>query len=504
MADLPEIEAEAVSSPVDLTRSAGMAGRATADAFEQASRVLGGVTNTLGQIMRTNDQAAIAEHKSGVDADIDDLVVQFKGDPNGFRAALSAARTATVERTPGRYARAVGAYFDQVGTRATTAIARERANMDIVSSKSALEQRKSVLEGKLEAWRSQGPAIQGDPDYMADLSEYAGVVQQLGNPLYGSSPEEAQARLDGAMARQRVGSALSEARNIYSSHGLAAAKTFIESTVNDPDIPLSTYDRQQLANGAREDINLLHQADVEQERATREAERDKKAAQRDRTDDLTLDAFTGSLSPAQITSEIQSGTITEAQGVRLLRMRKAAMRSSGGGRQKSESTLAREALIQAAGGDKDAAKQAAKLAERGVIDPSDAGEVAAAFKTAKGNPRVAAGVDHISTSLAERGDDRKGAIAHYMKQAALGLIPEGREMQAAQDVEKKYRGRAYSTLPAPMFGAGVPRNADDVARVASTTKRAFQNGRISQATYLSEMKNLSAWRDRSAAQRGGR
>lgn len=489
--NLPEIEAEVITPLADMSRGAGLGERAGAAAFSQAAQTFSDIGGMLTHYQKGVDDGERAKIRSAVDYDLDRLAAEHKGDPQGFETAAAKMRTELISRVPSRYAGVTGAYVDTLGKQRSGTLYMQRAQMDTESAKSALEQRKSVLEGTLQAFQRQGPSALQTPEYQAAFGEYSEVLTSLGNPLFGSSPAESQARIEVAKTRQITGAALTEARDIYAKEGLASARGFIERTINDPSLNLSAYDRQQLENGAREEINLMHQATIEAERETRQAEQALKASQRETTDDFMLDAVLGTLNKGTVMAALAKGDIEDGQAARLLKAIKATARSAGGGGSPKEGTLA--AITAAAGGDKDAAKQAAKLAERGVIDPKDAAEVANAYRTASKNPAIAAGVDMISTGLIGKGDDRNGAVAWYMRQASLGLIPQGRETLAAQNAIDKHRGRNFSTLPAPMFGADTPTTKDQIAKIAATTLKAQREGRISATTAQSELANLKAW-----------
>lgn len=494
---LPEIEAEVITPLADMSRGAGMGERAGAAAFNQIAQTFSDVGGMLAHYQKAVDDGEHAKIRSAVDYDLDRLAADHRGDPQGFETAAAKLRTELIESVPSRYAGVTGSYVDTLGKQRAGALYQQRATMDTESAKSALEQRKSVLEGSLTAFQRQGPAALTTPEYQQTFQEYSDVLNSLGNPMFGSSPAESQARIEVARTRQTTGAALTEARDIYAKEGFAAAKLFIERTVNDPTLAMSTYDREMIEKGAKEEINLLNQQALEAERETRQAEQAQDSQRKENYGDFTLDAVTGTLTKGTIMAALSKGDIDDSQAARLLKSIKATARSAGGGSSAPrDGTLA--AITAAAGGDKNAAKEAAKLAERGVIDPSEAADVAIAYRTASKNPAIAAGVDLISTQLTDRGDDRKGAVTFYMRQAGLGLIPPGKETQAAQDAITKHRGRNYSTLNAPLFG-WVPRTNDDVARSAAKAKQAYANGRISQQTYQSELVNLQTWRSRIAA-----
>lgn len=495
--NLPEIEAEVITPLADMSRGAGLGERAGAAAFSQAAQTFSDIGGMLTHYQKGVDDGERAKIRSAVDYDLDKLAAEHKGDPQGFETAAAKLRTELISRVPSRYAGVTGAYVDTLGKQRSGTLYMQRAQMDTESAKSALEQRKSVLEGTLQAYQRQGPSALQTPEYQAAFGEYSEVLTSLGNPLFGSSPAESQARIEVAKTRQITGAALTEARDIYAKEGLASARGFIERTINDPTLNLSAYDRQQLENGAREEINLMHQATIETERETRQAEQALKASQRETTDDLMLDAVLGTLNKGTVMAALAKGDIEDGQAARLLKAIKATARSAGGSGASAPKEGTLKAITAAAGGDKEAAKEAMRLAERGVIDPGEAADVANAYRTAKKNPAIAAGVDFISQQLTDRGDDRKGAIAFYMKQAGLGLIPPGKETQAAQDAITKHQGRSYSTLPAPLFG-WTPRTDADVAKSAAKARAAYANGRISAAVYQNELATLQMWKSRVA------
>lgn len=493
---LPEIEAEVITPLADMSRGAGLGERAGAAAFNQAAQTFSDIGGMLVHYQKAVDDGEHAKIRSAVDYDLDRLAAEHKGDPQGFETAAAKLRSDLIERVPSRYAGVTGAYVDTLGKQRAGALYQQRATMDTEAAKSALDQRRGVLEGSLLAFQRQGPAALSTPEYQQVFQEYSDVLTSLGNPMFGSSPTESQARIEVARTRQTTGAALTEARDIYAKEGLAAARSFIERTVNDPGLALSAYDRQQLENGAREEINLMHQTTVEAERETRQAEVARRQAQRDTTDDFMLDAVTGTLTKSTIMAALAKGDIEDGQAARLLKAIKATARSSGGGSSTPrDGTLA--AITAAAGGDKAAAKEAVKLAERGVIDPSEAADVANAYRTAKANPQIAAGVDYIATTLVGDADDKKAAIAFYMKQAGLGLIPPGMETKSAEDAVTKYRGRKLSTLEAPLFG-WIPKSNADVAKATINLNKQLATGRISQATFQQQQRLLLAWKSRIA------
>lgn len=499
---LPQIEAEAISPLVDMTRGAGMGERAAAAAWGQLAETAQDVTAVLGHYGKAVNDAEISKIRTAVDQDYDRLAAEHAADPDTFRSKAASMRSEIIERVPSRFAGVAGSYIDQVSGQHQGRLYQEKVAADTKASKLALDDRKGVLEAKLEGYQRQGPAALGTPEYLSTFAEYSDVLRSLGNPIYGSSPAVAQAQIETAETRQKVGAALSAAQLVYAQSGVAGAKSFIEGTLNDPNLNLSAYDRQQLENRAKEEINLLHQADVEAERELKEQERAKKEAQRDRTDNFLMDAFMGSASQADVMSAIKADEITEGQGVRILQAIKAKQRADRA-EERMASAFAKkstaEAILAAAGGDKDAVRSATKLFERGVIGASDMEDVARSYHAAKNNPQIAAGVDFISTHLVDKADDRNGAVTFYMRNAGLGLIKPGQEQQAAADAVQKYRGRGYSTLPAPTFGAGVPRTNDDIARAGAAALKAKNEGRISQAVYDAEVRNLSAWKSRLAA-----
>lgn len=495
--NLPEIEAEAISAQVDVTRSAGVGQRAAAAAFSQAAGTFQDLTNLGAAYGKAVNDGEKAKIRSAVDQDFVKLAADHAADPEGFAKATAEARSRIIEAAPHRLAQVAAGYVDQVAAEHAASIYQERVKADTAGAKQALQERKGVLEGKLAGFQRQGPAALETPEYASAFSEYAETVQALGNPIYGSSKAWADAEVEQAQTRGKVGAGLTMAREIYESGGLAAAKKFIEDTVNDPTLNLSLNDRQQLENAAKEEINLLNQAAVEAERKQREEETAKRLAQSERTDDLMLDAFMGNVTRGAVMDAMKNDEISEKQGLRVLQAIRAKQRSDAADARMA-SAFARkttaESILAAAGGDKDAVKQATKLLERGIIGSGDMEDVAKAYHAAKNNPQIAAGVDYLSTHLPDKVDDRSGAVADYMRRASLGLIQPGKEMNTAQDVVMKYKNRGYSTLAAPLFGVGVPRTPDEVARSNFLAKQAFDAGRISQATYMAELRNNAAWR----------
>lgn len=495
--NLPEIEAEAISAQVDVTRSAGVGQRAAAAAFSQAAGTFQDLTSMGAAYGKAVNDGAKAEIRSAVDADFSKLAADHAVDPEGFTKAAAEARTAIIKATEPRLAQVAGSYVDQVAAEHSARIYQARVKADTDGAKQALQDRKGVLEGKMAAFQREGAAALTTPEYAATFSEYAETVNSLGNPIYGSSPAWATAEIEQAQTRGKIGAALAGAKDVYTSSGVAGAKKFIEDTVNDPALNLSQNDRQQLENSAKEEINLLHEADREAERERKAAEDEVRAKQNDRADDLMLNAFLGSTSQSAVMAAMKNDEITERQGLRVLQAIKAKARADRA-EQRAASAFGRkstaEAILAAAGGDKDAVRQAMKLVERGIIGPGDAEDVAGAYHAAKNNPQIAAGVDYLSTHLPDKADDRSGAVGDYMRRASLGLIQPGKEMNAAQDVVLKYKNRGYSTLAAPLFGVGVPRTPDEVARSNFLAKQAFDAGRISQATYMAELRNNAAWR----------
>lgn len=501
-AELPQIEAEAISPLVDMTRSAGIGQRAAAQAWGAVSDVADQATNLLAHYGEAVNAGETAKIRTAVDQDYAQLAAEHSGDPDSFREKAASMRSEILERVPSRMANVAGAYIDHVTGQHQTALVRQKVELDTADAKAALTDRKGVLEAKLAGFERQGPDALQTPEYMATFGEYSDTLRSLGNPIYGSTLRQAEAQIEVAQTRAKVGAVLSTARDVYAKSGMAPAKQFIEDTVNSSDLNLSLADRQALENRAKEEINLINQAAIEKEREAKEAERAKKDAQRDKTDDFLLDAFMGGATQAGVMAAIKADEITEGQGVRILQAIKSKQRADAA-EQRMASAFAKkstaEAILAAAGGDKDAAKNAVKMQERGLIGSGDVEDVARAYHAAKNNPQIAAAIDFISTHLVDKADDRSGAITAYMRQAGLGMVQPGNEMNVANQTIAKYRGRGYSTLEAPMFGAGVPRTNDDVARAGAEAKKARADGRISQATYDTQVRLLSAWKARIAA-----
>lgn len=505
MADLPAIEAAGLTAPTDRTRGAGAGERVAAAALGEVADTADAVTGLLINHQKGVDAAEVAKIKTAVDLDADTLAAQpeLALDPEAFAKAWGAHRSSVLEKVPSRYAVQAGAYLDQIGMRKRGEIIGKAATAQTKAAEAALRERRGVLLGKLDAHAKQGPAGLTTEAYASDLAEYTEVETQLGNPNFGSSPAEAQGRLESSNTRLRTTATLVTAELVYKSEGLAAAKAFVEGVINDPSLRLSQADREAIANEAKQAVNLIHQADVEAAREAREQERDLRDAQRDVAADLRVDIMSGARFSAEELRELaKSGRIDDRDVPGLLRLslsesRRAAAEARRDARlaEALANPLNRKMLERAAGGDREAARRAVRMVDQGLIDPEEAAEVAAEYAKAKKNPGYAAAMDFLSRTLSDDEDDRSGAIDHMRRQFSSGLVQPGREIDSARVVADKYRGRRASTLPAPMFGLGVPKTAADVAAAKSRLKalKDAPGSRITDEVYARELRNLAAW-----------
>lgn len=182
MAELPVIQAEGLTQPADLTRSAGSGAAAASQAFGRLAQIANSVEDTVLAHQKTVDDAQVAKLRSSVDQDVATLHAANLTNPQGFKDAYATYRTDLISKTPSRYVPRVAAYADNMGGQTAASVTMASAQQDHKNAIQALDARFKSVSSRIGDTLGDGRgagALATDPQLQSDQQEVAGIFNSL-------------------------------------------------------------------------------------------------------------------------------------------------------------------------------------------------------------------------------------------------------------------------------------------------------------------------------------
>jgi hypothetical protein len=264
MADLPSIQAEGLTQPADLTRSAGAGSAATASAFGRLAQTADSVTDMLLVHQHTVDAAQVAKLRSSVDEDIATLHAANLTNPQGFKDAYADYRSKLIAATPSRYVNPVASYADGMGGRTAASVTMASAQQDHKNAIQALTARATSVSTRIGDALGDGRgvgALATDPQLQSDQQEFASTFDSLVKSG-AMSREEADLKLHEETTKWKAAAVTGHVLRVYHDAGADAALKEL-SRVGD-DQTLDAPDRLLAFQRARTALNGEMKVDDEQ------------------------------------------------------------------------------------------------------------------------------------------------------------------------------------------------------------------------------------------------
>lgn len=237
-------EANAVSPLVDVTRGAGAGDRVLGEAVQGAVESVADAGRAFIKVevaqRRAAEAAALAEQKTAIDNQADELHAEHLYDPEGFQEAWAGLRRGVVTSTNPRHAQEIANYADRIGGSKLGSIRIEHARRQHAIAGEGLKARAGRLETDIDDAVSNGDGLAAlnDPLVASKVDEWQSTFEALVDGGF-MAPEEAAAEIDKRLTGLKASAVTAHAAATYKAQGLDAALAEVEAIGAAPALPPS-------------------------------------------------------------------------------------------------------------------------------------------------------------------------------------------------------------------------------------------------------------------------
>ncbi len=275
----------------------------------------------------------LASMKTTIDDHVDQAARDNANDPAGFKKAAQEITSGFVSKAPGPYAIDIQSYAASRANSHYQRLADQKVQHDQVIAVNQINARQTDLRDQLQALASNGQ--DNTPEYKAAMDEWtANNIQKVQNPIFDFAPAQASNAHDELLDGVTGAVLTRHATVAYNSQGggeagKAEALRVLKTEALDDGGALSTMTpakRLKLYGVAAANINDLDKYDAEVRRQKAEADRAKRADQRDYAGTLSLGLVDGTVSSAEIHQAERDGKIEPGAAAHLITSARAQAR----------------------------------------------------------------------------------------------------------------------------------------------------------------------------------